>query len=302
MLDEHARAIAALGTELHPGLFKASEQLYAPFHAPGMPPDVAVTRDTVYGSGERNRLDVFTTSAAASRPVLLFVHGGGFVMGDKSSPGSPYYDNVGVWAARRGYIGVTIAYGLAPASRYPSGAVDLAAAIRWVRANIAAYGGDPRAIVVMGQSAGAIHAATYAARQDLWTDPSGGIVGMILLSGVYDFPSEDQPPNVLAYFGDPATAAAASPLTGLVASNIPLFVVVAQFDPPLFHAQAMLLARALYARDECLPQMLALCGHNHLTEITHLNAAGIDDDILALHIAEFVRSTTRTEAGTPLTV
>jgi len=296
MLAEHARTIAALGSDLGPELVMASESLYVPYHVTGTPCGVSVTRDATYGPGERNRLDVFFGEPTDRRPVLLYVHGGGFVMGDKTTPGSPYYDNVGWWAARNGLVGVTIAYGLAPRSTYPSGAVDLGAAIGWVRANIAAYGGDPNSIVVMGQSAGAIHAATYAARPDLWSAGASGVAGLILMSGVYDFSSPDQPPNVLAYYGDRASATAASPLHGLVASRIPLLVGIAQYDAPLFQVEAMGLVKALFARDGAFPNVMYLAGHNHITEITHLNAAGIDDEMLALHIRDFVQHATRADA------
>jgi triacylglycerol lipase len=297
-----ARAIAALGSDLRPDVFAACEQLYAPLHATAIPAEISVVRDAVYGGGERNRLDIFAPAGAVDRPVLLFVHGGGFVMGDKNLPGSPYYDNVGMWAALNGFVGVTMTYGLAPAARYPSGAIDIASAVTWLHAHAGAYGGDPRAIVVMGQSAGAIHAATYAARADLWPGARIGIAGLILLSGVYEFDPQGQPPNVLAYFGDPAAAAAASPLAGLVAADVPLLLALAEWDPPLFHAQAMGLARALYARDGRMPHVAYLAGHNHLTEILHLNAAGTDDAILAGHITEFLRHIAPAAASTPLAV
>jgi triacylglycerol lipase len=297
-----ARAIAALGSDLRPDVFAACEQLYAPHHVPAIPRGISVVRDAVYGGGERNRLDVFAPARAAARPVLLFVHGGGFVTGDKRLPGSPYYDNVGIWAALNGFIGVTMTYGLAPAARYPSGALDIASAVAWLQTHISAYGGDPHTIVVMGQSAGAIHAATYAARPDLWPGARIGVAGMILLSGVYAFDPEGQPPNVLAYFGDPATAAAASPLAGLVAAGIPLLVAVAEWDPPLFHAQTMTLARTLHTRDGRMPHVAYLAGHNHLTEILHLNATGTDDSVLAAHIIEFFRHITISARSAPLAV
>jgi hypothetical protein len=102
---------------------------------------------------------------------------------------------------------------------------------------------------------------------------------------------------VLAYFGDPATAANASPRAGLVAANLPLLFAVAEFDPPMFHAEAMALAQALYARDGKFPGVLRLAGHNHFTEITHLNARDIDDDVLAVHIAAFAQQTTHRPAS-----
>jgi hypothetical protein len=89
----------------------------------------------------------------------VFVHGGGFVAGDKAYPGAPAYDLVGAWAVRHGWVGVNITYRYAPEVKWPAGAEDVAAAVAWIRENIAAYGGDPGRIVVMGNSAGAVHAS-----------------------------------------------------------------------------------------------------------------------------------------------
>jgi triacylglycerol lipase len=287
MKPELARAIIALGPDLHPGLFAASEGLYASFHERAVPAGIIVTRDEKYGPDERNRLDVFSKPSPAAQPVLLFVHGGGFVTGDKSVPDSPYYDNVGFWAAKNGFVGATMTYRLAPAHRYPSGAIDVAAAVRWIRANASRHGGDPEAIVVVGQSAGAIHAATYAARTDLYVASGGGVAAFVLLSGVYDFTAANQPPHVYAYFGDAATAAAASPLAGLVCAGVPLMLAVAQFDPPAFHYEALRLADAYFERHGRLPFLSYLPGHNHITEIVHLGARGTDDDFLATNLLAF---------------
>ncbi|APY85903.1 carboxylesterase/lipase family protein [Streptomyces alfalfae] len=90
-------------------------------------------------------------------PVMVFVHGGGFVAG---STRSALYD--GSAFARDGVVLVTLNYRLgiagfldipgAPANR---GLLDVVAALRWVRDNIAAFGGDPHNVTLFGQSAGA---------------------------------------------------------------------------------------------------------------------------------------------------
>jgi len=67
-----------------------------------------------------------------ARPALIYVHGGGFVRGDKRAPGSPFNDTIMLWAVRNGYIGVNATYRLAPQAVWPSGAEDLAAAVQWV--------------------------------------------------------------------------------------------------------------------------------------------------------------------------
>ncbi|MFC4464562.1 carboxylesterase/lipase family protein [Streptomyces xiangluensis] len=103
-------------------------------------------------------VNVFTPAVAdGDLPVMVFVHGGGFVAG---STRSALYD--GSAFARDGVVLVTLNYRLgiagfldlpgAPANR---GLLDVVAALRWVRENIAAFGGDPHNVTVFGQSAGA---------------------------------------------------------------------------------------------------------------------------------------------------
>ncbi|MEV5887892.1 carboxylesterase/lipase family protein [Nonomuraea fuscirosea] len=98
-----------------------------------------------------------TAAADARLPVMVFVHGGGFVAG---STRSQLYD--GAAFARDGVVLVTLNYRLgipgflhlpgAPGNR---GLLDVVAALRWVRENIAAFGGDPETVTLFGQSAGA---------------------------------------------------------------------------------------------------------------------------------------------------
>ncbi|MBO8200852.1 carboxylesterase/lipase family protein [Streptomyces smyrnaeus] len=90
-------------------------------------------------------------------PVMVFVHGGGFVAG---STRSPLYD--GSRFARDGVVLVTVNYRLGipgfldlPGAPRNRGLLDVLAALRWVRENIAAFGGDPGNVTLFGQSAGA---------------------------------------------------------------------------------------------------------------------------------------------------
>ncbi|MFF0097270.1 carboxylesterase/lipase family protein [Streptomyces canus] len=103
-------------------------------------------------------VNVWTPAVAQSDlPVMVFVHGGGFVAG---STRSAMYD--GSAFARDGVVLVTLNYRLgiagfldlpgAPANR---GLLDVVAALRWVRENIAGFGGDPDNVTLFGQSAGA---------------------------------------------------------------------------------------------------------------------------------------------------
>jgi acetyl esterase/lipase len=138
--------------------------LYAPLQEKEPYVGINVTRDIKYGPGERNLLDVFLPEGAAGPPpVLVFVHGGGFIRGNKRTPGTPFYDNIMLWAARNGMLGVNMTCRLAPQSLWPAGAEDVAAGVRWVRNTIASHGGDPERVFLMGHSAGATHVASYLA-------------------------------------------------------------------------------------------------------------------------------------------
>ncbi|MGP3775342.1 carboxylesterase/lipase family protein [Streptomyces sp. SDT5-1] len=102
---------------------------------------------------------------AAGLPVLVYVYGGAYVTG---STDGPHYD--GSALAARGQVVVTLNYrvgaegfgvfGGAPANR---GLLDQVAALRWVRENIAAFGGDPDRVTVFGESAGAGSVASLLA-------------------------------------------------------------------------------------------------------------------------------------------
>ncbi|MCO8304735.1 MULTISPECIES: carboxylesterase/lipase family protein [Streptomyces] len=123
----------------------------------------SVDMSPYFGEGWSRGEDYLTVNvwapegAGGGLPVMVFVHGGGFVAG---STRSALYD--GSAFARDGVVLVTLNYRLgiagfldlpgAPANR---GLLDVVAALRWVGENIAAFGGDPHNVTLFGQSAGA---------------------------------------------------------------------------------------------------------------------------------------------------
>jgi triacylglycerol lipase len=277
--------LQALGTELSPPLMQGTSALLAALAAP-RDPTVEVTRDQFYGPDARNRLDVFRKGSPAGAPVVVYVHGGGFVMGDKTTPGSPFYDNVGQWAALQGWVGVTVTYRLAPLHRWPSGPEDLAHVVRWLRANIAGFGGDPDAIFLVGQSAGATHVAAYVSHDRFHPGGTVGIAGAVMVSGVYDPTTQAPNPFSGAYYGeDPATRAAARLTAGLLASPVPLLFTVSEFDARDFQDQAARLAQAWHQAKGRYPPLEYLAGHNHLSPA---QAIGSAEDDLGPRIASFV--------------
>ncbi len=124
MPPDIAKTLAELGRVIDP---PATAKLYAPLQQTEPYFGVRIERDLKYGPAERNRLDIFMPQATASgRPVLIFVHGGAFIGGNKRrTPDSPFYDNIMLWAVKNGFIGVNITYRLAPQFPWPAGAEDV---------------------------------------------------------------------------------------------------------------------------------------------------------------------------------
>jgi para-nitrobenzyl esterase len=144
-------------------------------HPGKVAPQVPGTMETLAGAGPPDwdedclTLNVFTPSLEGARPVMVWIHGGGFTGGTGSID---WYD--GTRLVERGdVVVVTINYRLgafgwlyldhlqgAPAGSGNAGLSDQMAALAWVRDNIASFGGDPERVTVFGESAGAMSVAT----------------------------------------------------------------------------------------------------------------------------------------------
>ena len=282
--------LESLGPDLTPAMLGGTTQLFAGM-AKGSDPEVEVTRDLAYGAHERHKLDVFRKAETQGAPVLVFVHGGGFVMGDKRSAETPFYDNIGTFAALQGFVGVTITYRLAPGHKFPAGPEDLAAVVRWLGANIADYGGDPEKIVLSGQSAGAAHVAGYVAHKEHHAAEGGGIAGAILMSGIYDTLTTTPNEFHIAYYGDdPKGWGPASAMAGLINTEIPLMLTVSEFDPEDFQRQAAQFVGAWGMAHAAYPEMHYLAGHNHLSPAQSI---GTEIKAIGRMVAGFVRRVTR---------
>jgi acetyl esterase/lipase len=104
------------------------------------------------GDGRRrHRLDVYRNDEVrAGAPVLLQIHGGAWVIGNKDQQGLPLMYHL----AARGWVCVAINYRLSPRATWPDQLVDCKRALAWIREHVAEYGGDPDYVVVTGGSAG----------------------------------------------------------------------------------------------------------------------------------------------------
>jgi predicted esterase len=284
--------LTGMDSAITPELVATSWSLLKPFHDKVGYQAPRIDRDQRYGAHERHRLDVHTSgeedlAANHGAPVLVFVHGGGFIGGDKVVPGTPQYDHIGAWAVRNGWVGVTITYRLAPEHTWPAGAQDLAAAVQWVRDNIDSYGGDPSRIVVAGHSAGCVHVASFLVGQG--GGSLDGISGGCLLSGFYVIQDgAERGPLEVAYFGDKPSAEI-STLPGLLASEIPLIFAIAERDPQFSQSQVANLTAAWYAAKGAVPHVIYSAGHNHISQI---GSVGVDDLAMGAQLARFVNRVT----------
>ena len=286
MSEDLAWKLLELGRVIDPPKTAA---LYAPMQQKEPYAGIKVERDVKYGSAERNLLDVFAPETGAGhRPVLIYVHGGAFVGGNKRQPGSPFYDNIMLWAVKNGFVGVNTTYRLAPASPWPAGAEDLASVVKWVSGKIAEHGGDPARSYLMGHSAGAVHVAGYVSHPELHQVKGGGLAGAIMVSGIYDLTGSPLGDPEIAYFGsDPSRYAERSSLKGLVESKTPLMISAAELDPPRFIEQYELAKQAICKGPNGCARTFMLPQHNHMSEVYAINTA---DTRLTDQILEFVKA------------
>ena len=285
MPEEIAWKLLELGHVVDP---PNTARLYAPLQQKEPYQGVKVERDVKYGPADRNLLDVFMPEAASTaRPVMIFVRGGAFMAGDKHMPGSPFYDNIMLWAVKNGFVGVNVNYRLAPQAMWPAGTEDVAGVVQWVSDNIAARGGDPARTYLMGHSAGAVHVASYVSHPEFHRVKGGGLAGAILLSGIYDLTAGARGDPERAYFGaDAGRYAEQSSLQGLLTTKIPLMVAAAELDPDAFTQQFDLLKAACIKTDGC-PRAMMLPQHSHMSEVYAINTA---DERLAQEILDFVKT------------
>lgn len=122
------------------------------------------------------QLDLFVPTASPRRTLLVFIHGGGFVSGEKESLG-PYAR----FYAESGFVSATVNYRLAPDHVFPAALEDVQAAVRWLRRQTRTYGYPaPRRVVLLGLSAGG-NLALMAGLAD-----RSGVAGIVSAAGPTD--------------------------------------------------------------------------------------------------------------------
>ena len=249
---------------------------------------VAVERNIEFRkvAGRRLRLDVYrpagTPEPGARRPVVLQIHGGAWVIGDKREQGIPLLR----YLAARGWVGFNVNYRLSPGATFPDHLVDVKASLAWIRAHADEYGIDPDFVVVTGGSAGghltALMALTAndARYQPGFEHADTSVQAAVPFYGVYDFTNrnETMAPEFLKWVGepmvikafladDPDAFRAASPLDQIHADAPPFLVVHGDHDTVAPVADARLFVERLRETSSSEVFYVELRGAQHAFDV-----------------------------------
>jgi arylformamidase len=248
----------------------------------------------------RHVLDIhYAAKPGASRPVVFWIHGGGWQTGDKT-----HVKSKPEWFASKGFVFVAINHRLLPEVEMESLMRDVAKALGWVRKNISNFGGDPDRILVGGHSSGAQLAALLCCDQS-YAEAEGvslkNIIGCIPVDGdTYDIPAiietaetrrrvHQQPQPKFGHrekFGNTPEKHAAFSTVNHVEPNkhIPPFLILYVGAHPDNSAQATRLASCL--KDARVPVSL-FAGKN--TDHVKLNdLLGTPNDLATAAISSFL--------------
>ncbi len=166
---------------------------------------------------------------ATAKPVVIYVHGGGWAVGDKANK----LENKLALFNALGYVFISVNYRLSPAPaqlqnasriKYPDHNNDVADAVKWVIDSIAKYGGNPEKIVLLGHSAGA-HLVSLTGTSERFLPVRG--IALSRLKGIasidtegYDVTTQSGEELYQNAFGtDNAVQKEASPIYNLTAGN-----------------------------------------------------------------------------------
>jgi acetyl esterase/lipase len=270
--------------------------------------EVRELRDVAYVEGKgadrvRHKLDLFLPEGKKDYPVIVFVHGGCWTIGDKSCAG--LYSAVGRFLASRGVGAVLPNYRLSPWVKHPEHIKDVARAFAWTHKHIGEYGGDPDKLFIGGHSAGG-HLAALLATDEQYLKAEGlslkDVRGVVAVSGVYRIPDKVEfqwasgdgglavkialmtNPFDLVFGKDPKVREAASPVCHVRPGLPPFLVVYAEHELPMLPEMAEDFAKTLKDK-KCDVELMKVEGRNHNDIIFRANNL---DDPVAKAMLDFV--------------
>lgn len=288
----HAQ-IRALGKGLNRKILSATEAEYLKLQRPADRSGVRRMPDLHYGTDPKQTFDLFVPEQAPGKPmpIVVFVHGGGLVGGNKVNPNTDglIYSNVPTFFARHGMMGVNTNYRLVPQARWPSGPEDLHLLISWLRQHAKEYGGDSSRIFLMGNSAGATHVASYLFREASHFADGPGVAGALLSSGVY---AAGDSKTAKAYYGEYAGERRARAPLGAVETyrgkRVPIFMWSAEFDPAGIESSVAHMYAELCDKYKDCPRFTQFQGYNHVSQVMSLNSADTEVGDAALDFIDGV--------------
>ena len=226
---------------------------------------VTVNRDVPFSrrDGRVLKMDIYRGSGdGGQRPGLVFLHGGGWVLGDKREQGLPLCNHL----ATLGWVCANANYRLSPGATYPDHIIDAKDAVAWLRDHSEDYGVDPNFIAIAGNSAGAHIAAMTALTDDIRAEERQGdasVQAIVTYYGVYDltnrlgvhgsaFLTRLIGPHVLKAFFDtePERFHAASPMDHVERASIPWLILQGDRDSLTPVPEAREFARRLRERSQ----------------------------------------------------
>lgn len=230
----------------------------------------AGARDVAYGPHPRQRMDIYVPPGGgeAPRPVVFFIYGGSWANGAKET-----YAFVGDALSSRGFVTVIADYRLVPEVRFPAFIEDGALALRFVRDNIARFGGAARELHLMGHSAGAYNAMMltldrrYLAGAGLHSNVVRSAIG---LSGPYDFLPFDIDVTKAA-FGNARLPAQTQPVNFARHDAPPIFLATGSDDSTVLPRNSQRLAQALRSAGAKSVSLKIYPGLGHAGTITAIS-------------------------------
>lgn len=291
-----AQANRAMGARID---LPAALRTYAPLQEQAPYREVQITRNIAYGPEARDRLDVFAPGARDTHPVpvVIFATGGEFTRRIDAPHGSAFYDNVMLWVAKHGMVGVNFDRRYFRGQPWQSGPEDMAAVIGWVQRAIGAYGGDPRRVIFLGHAFGGTQIVSYLAHRQYWCClrsgiSASGISALVLISAPLNLPplTSLNHPNGTAAAARARNAAATNPLfdpahsdlDGLINLTLPVFIGEPQYDGLAQQRSAVVLQQQLCRLGHC-PVVRYFAAHNHLSVMFSFNTsdASVSGPVLA---------------------
>ena len=221
----------------------------------------SVELDITYGHRQRQKLDLYLPDGELTTPVpvLIFWHGGYWMLGHKDTLGFMAPPITGTPA-----ILVVPGYRLSPEAKYPEPVDDCRSALAWVFRNISDYGGDPRRIFVGGHSAGGHLAALVTLQRDRLAAlglPEDVIKACFPVSGVFDVADAPQERRE-GFLVSMDQAMDASPLHNTAGNTVPFFLEIGENDFPNLKAQHPKMLAALQAQRGSVEELVRR-GHDH---------------------------------------